>query len=29
MPGASCKLVVYGCYNPILLGGAEKLLLLL
>lgn len=29
MPGSSCKLVIYGCFNPILLGGPEKLLLLL
>lgn len=29
LPGASSKLVIYGCFNPILLGGPEKLLLLL
>lgn len=29
LPGASCKLSVYGCFNPILLGGAEKLIALL
>ncbi len=29
LPGASCKLSVSGCFNPILLGGAEKLLSLL
>jgi hypothetical protein len=22
LPGASCKLSVYGCFNPLLLGGA-------
>ena len=29
LPGSSCKLIIYGCFNPLLLGGAEKLLLLL